>query len=321
MNAYSTILEHLSYILESLLIGASGDAKSELDTLIDKIVNDPLYAVGDAGEFLPRLRQAVDEYRDGRERHGASLLCQVSRILWKRLLEQSEKANLGVVSNEPITTWEDVTEDQCFVFDDRLVADVWLELEKAVDPLMKNVQDDIKRGRSEPRCINGIFDDVSGLFVTRPFEILMAYEGNTHGGHYEYWVDKGGQRLSHLFALEVTHDPQGMIGAFYAALELPKKGCYWHGCRDRDYIFLWGPRALAVLREKSPDSESEVGAMVEDGRPFGIRLLKDDDGYRLSCLAVYPDGKIVDLSVAIDRGRIAKLPEEVVVPAKCLHFY
>jgi hypothetical protein len=127
--------------------------------------------------------------------------------------------------------------------------------------------------------------------------------------------------LSHLYALEVTHDPQGMIGAFYAALELPKKGCFWHGCRDRDYIFLWGPRALTVLREKSPDSASEVEALAEGGRPFGIRLTKIDGGYRLSCLAVYPDGKIVDLSVAIDRGRIAKLPEEVVVPAKFLHLY
>jgi integration host factor subunit beta len=104
----------------------------------------------------------VGEYRDGRERHGASLLCQASRILWKRLLEQSEKANLGVGSNEPITTWEDVTEDQCFVLDDRLVAGVWLELERVVDPLMKNVQDDIKRGRSEPRSINGIFDSMIG---------------------------------------------------------------------------------------------------------------------------------------------------------------
>ena len=84
MNAYSTILEHLSYILESLLIGASGEAKSELDALINRLDGDPRYAVGDVGEIALKLRRAVEDYRDGEERRGAALLGQVSRSLWKR---------------------------------------------------------------------------------------------------------------------------------------------------------------------------------------------------------------------------------------------
>ena len=79
------ILEHLSYILECFLVCANGEAKSELDTLINRLDSDPRYAVGDAGEIALKLRRAVEDYSDGEERRGASLLGQVSRSLWKRV--------------------------------------------------------------------------------------------------------------------------------------------------------------------------------------------------------------------------------------------
>lgn len=220
-----------------------------------------------------------------------------------------------------ITSLEEVVEDQCFVFDARLVAGVWLKLETAIKPLLETVQQENERGRNLPHKINPLFDACDGLRVIRPLEIICAYKGDAHGGHCEYYVEQGGQQLSHLEALEVGNGPDAMIGAFYAAFELPKKGCFWHGCSGRDYVLLRGDRALAVAIERRQGKETDIRSLGEAGRPLGIRLLKHRDAYRLSCLASYSDGEIVDMSMSLDEGRITTMPEEVVLPATCRHFY
>jgi hypothetical protein len=73
--------------------------------------------------------------------------------------------------------------------------------------------------------------------------------------------------------------------------------------------------------ERRQATSSERRDREDIDRPHGIRLIKHRDSYRLSCLAWYPNGEIVDMSLSIDDGQISTKPAETVLPASHRHFY
>ena len=114
---------------------------------------------------------------------------------------------------------------------------------------------------------------------------MSSYAGNAHGGRTNLYHTKGEQKCPHLNALISETSVGAMIDTFYAAFELPKKGCFWHGCYDLDYILLIGARRFAAAMQRRRGKSHGGNGDGEIDRPPGIRLIKYVDSYRLSCLA------------------------------------
>ena len=220
-----------------------------------------------------------------------------------------------------IASLEEITDDEHFVLDERLVAKKWAILELACKPFFDITERDIEAGRTEPCCINSLFDICGGIRVIEPLKIMSAYTGDPHGGHTDLYVGQGTEKHPYLSALTFENAVDSMIEAFYVAFELPKKGCFWHGCYDRDYSLLRGVRWLVAALQRRKGKSSAGDGQGKIDRPPGIRLIKHSDSYRLACLAAYPNGEVVDMSLTLNGGRIGAEPCEVVLPPSGLHFY
>lgn len=77
------VLEHLSYVMECVLIEATGEAKTELDRLINLIVSDPTYVVDNKESVISQLREALHFYRNGEYRKASGILSSAMRTLWE----------------------------------------------------------------------------------------------------------------------------------------------------------------------------------------------------------------------------------------------
>lgn len=225
-------------------------------------------------------------------------------------------------SYRSIARLEEIIDDQYLLLDEGLVAHKWAGLARACKPFFDISEHDIEAGRTEPCCINSLFDVCDGIRVIEPLKIMSAYTGDRHGGHTDLYVEQDTEKQPYLSALTFENSVVSMIEAFYVTFELPKKGCFWHGCYDRDYSLLRSVRWLvAALQRRSDISSDGDGQVKKVDRPPGIRLIKHSDSYRLTCLAAYPNGEVVDMSLTLNGGRIAAEPSEVVLPPCGLHFY
>lgn len=79
------VLEHLSYIIEAVASDLTGEAKSELDRLIERVQNS---GIENRSFVLENLSDAKHCLAEGNTRPAATHLSRVSRHLWKQLLIQ-----------------------------------------------------------------------------------------------------------------------------------------------------------------------------------------------------------------------------------------
>ena len=83
------ILEHLSYVIEAALVGATGEAKTELALLVESIETQDNGESAFWDEIDRELTQALDHLAqrpdEGHIRRAFSLLSRVSRKLWNRV--------------------------------------------------------------------------------------------------------------------------------------------------------------------------------------------------------------------------------------------
>lgn len=229
---------------------------------------------------------------------------------------------MGVDMNyRSIDTVEEIVDEECYVVDQHIVIAKWAVLERVCIPFFKITESDIKERQSKPRCINAVFDACDGILITESLQVMTAYTGDAHGGQSKLYVEQEGRQQPYLPVLAVGNSVEAVVEAFYATFELPKKGCFWHGLYGRDYSLLLYEQRLVAAMERRRSVSSDRCEREETSRPCGIRLVKHRNSYQLSCLASYPNGKIVDMSLSIDGGQISAKPEEVVLPATCLHLY
>ncbi len=81
-----TTLEHLSYIIECVAKNCTGEAKSELNQLIENVSNLNESAIGDKSFVEDNLKEAMPLLRDSNKRHAVPCLTRVSRCLWKYII-------------------------------------------------------------------------------------------------------------------------------------------------------------------------------------------------------------------------------------------
>jgi len=79
------VLEHLSYIIEAVASDLIGEAKFELDRLIERVQTS---GIDNESFILENLSNAKHCLKDGNTRHAAADLSRVSRSLWKQLVSQ-----------------------------------------------------------------------------------------------------------------------------------------------------------------------------------------------------------------------------------------
>ena len=78
-------LEHLSYIIECLACDFTGEAKTELGNLCNKMKSDAFFRLDDKNSVIGNLEKALDELIR-QDKHGcSSTLGQISRELWNRV--------------------------------------------------------------------------------------------------------------------------------------------------------------------------------------------------------------------------------------------
>lgn len=93
MNPYLVALEHLSYIIECVIINCMGEAKTELDHFTDYIESNSLFLSGNLSLVAPQLRDAISLYQKGEIARGSGILSSVSRVIWKAALEIENKGD------------------------------------------------------------------------------------------------------------------------------------------------------------------------------------------------------------------------------------
>ena len=89
VNETLRILEHLSYVIEAALVGAIGEAKTQLALLVESIETKDNGESAFWDEIDRDLTQALDHLAhrldEGHSRRAFSLLSRVSRKLWNRV--------------------------------------------------------------------------------------------------------------------------------------------------------------------------------------------------------------------------------------------
>jgi hypothetical protein len=94
MDSYIRVLNHLAYVLESLILDYTGEAKGEARYLADLLESDPLYAIENREAIAAEIRKAADQYvceRDRDPRLGASIFSRVSRKTWEAYMDLLSK--------------------------------------------------------------------------------------------------------------------------------------------------------------------------------------------------------------------------------------
>ena len=76
-----TLLNDLSYLIECAALDYTGELKTELGALCDRIRGE-FAQVPEAVQALPQLERALESYRKGCKGDGASRLVSVNRSWW-----------------------------------------------------------------------------------------------------------------------------------------------------------------------------------------------------------------------------------------------
>ena len=219
-----------------------------------------------------------------------------------------------------INKYEDIDDGPSCLIEAFITRKKWETLDKIANSYLGLNDNDIKTGR-EPININGLFDSCAGIYVVKPGNIMAAYSGDSQGGSTAYYIETALDKESYLHAINLTNSLDALIEGYYVALELPRKGVFWHGLYGRDYNFIFNNDQLVnVLKSRStkPTDGKEIDRL---GHPAGLRVIKSGDEYCVSCLAFYPDGAIKDLSILIKGGQIEICPDIEIMDATSQMFY
>lgn len=209
---------------------------------------------------------------------------------------------------------------ECLI-DPALVAQRWEALQSVAIPTLALTKDDIKKGESNPRSIGSILAACAATSVTDGATIVASYSGNSHGGHTEFYGLVNGQKQNYLDVIRFYDSLEGIVEGLFFAFALPQYGTYWHGLYDRDYTFLFETGQLSAVLEDTLQSEPNQQDLATIDCPCGVRVLADTKGYRVNCMAAYPNGMIVDLSVRIAAGHLTIAPPKTILESSVTVFY
>jgi hypothetical protein len=212
-----------------------------------------------------------------------------------------------------INKFGDIEDGVPHLIDISITRNKWTALEKIANSLIITEIDG--ESEKEPVSIDSLFESCTGISVILPGKFMAAYRGNHHGGSTEYYIENSNGIDDYLNALHASNNLDALIKGFYVALELPKKGAFWHGLYGRDYNFIFNnDQLIRFLKSRStkPTDGKEIDRV---GRPAGLRVIKSGDEYCVSCLAFYPDGSIKDLSILIKGGQIEICPDVEIMDA------
>ena len=88
MKKYINVLEHLSYILECVIIECTGEAKTELGTLRECIETNDNYQFESYSTIYDGLTEVLDTYQIKDYRKAASILSRTTRQVWEMFLKK-----------------------------------------------------------------------------------------------------------------------------------------------------------------------------------------------------------------------------------------
>ena len=88
MIKYLNVLEHLSYILECVILDCIGEAKTELGSLCKRIETNSNYQFETCSSTYDGLSEVLDAYQRKDYRKAASILSRITRQTWKMFLKQ-----------------------------------------------------------------------------------------------------------------------------------------------------------------------------------------------------------------------------------------
>lgn len=210
--------------------------------------------------------------------------------------------NFKVVNNI-----DDIDDNKYYLIDPPVIERKWKTLNAAANIVFTVDEKMITEGSSTPININSYFENNTNAGVIDKFKIMACYSGDSHGGHTKLYSVSGDSKGEYLLGIKVAETIEGLIEGFYIGLKLPTKGVYWHGLYGRDYEFLLNnDHFINVLCNKVSSPVTEVLDKIK--LPSGIRIVKSSGSYKVSCLAAYPNGSIVDMSISITNGILNILP-------------
>ena len=215
---------------------------------------------------------------------------------------------------------ESIDDNKNYLIDLQFTERTWKALDSAANTVFALDERMIKEGSGKPININSFFKNNTSAGVIDKFKIMACYTGDSHGGHTEIYSVSDGSKGEYLLGIKFVETIQGLIEGFYIGLQFPTKGVYWHGLYGRDYEFLLdNNRFINVLCNKISAPVTEVVDKIR--LPAGIRIVKYAECYNVSCLAVYPNGSIVDMSISISNGALKILPATNVLDSKVQMLY
>ena len=105
MNPTLTALEHLSYVINSALIGLDGETKTELHNLVINLRENKRYRIEDHSKLADRLEEALELYRDNQNFRegrsaGLSALTRESRHLWFKVEQITNNTVCAIIGEK-----------------------------------------------------------------------------------------------------------------------------------------------------------------------------------------------------------------------------
>lgn len=85
MSPVLNILNDLCYVFESVSCDFTGEAKSELGLLCDRLENNPDYRVDGREEILSTCQKALELYYGMHYHEGSGILSGLCRELWQKV--------------------------------------------------------------------------------------------------------------------------------------------------------------------------------------------------------------------------------------------
>ncbi|MGH9657943.1 MAG: hypothetical protein ACRD96_05325 [Bryobacteraceae bacterium] len=286
-----------------------------------------------------RLEHAVDSaINDERRRQQQALEHQATeRQSAQRALEEAESAQrrssklrevtelIRVACDKrsylPCSSSTSLQEDGTYVLDARMVTKQWSTMSGAAAALLGLTDQAIANGKVAPHSIQTLLDSLPGVTVPVGCTILAAYTGTAHGGRTEVFVECSGTKQSLDSALKLDSSVASLMSGFFATFGLPTFGIFWHGLYDYDYDFLFSDDDLLTAIGRQVGSSSVDLDLSTLDRPTGLRVHKAGDVCRVSCLAAFPNGSVVDLDVRFESGRIVGQTKEELVKSSTRVLY
>lgn len=81
MEEFLVILDDMAYIVECLAVNHTGEAKSELSSLIDRLNKTSCFTPEQKIDFIEKIETAIDAIRMGNG-EGVGIVARMSRDLW-----------------------------------------------------------------------------------------------------------------------------------------------------------------------------------------------------------------------------------------------